>query len=378
MLNRFAVRPSRTSGGSHAWILRSDEYSWLLSPSTLATVAPKSLLPVAPYLKTPPQCRLSQKKRNPSRPSARAKRTPPMQTLSIASIFQALVLVRRRFPPQNPVTDFCCLVLHHDGPFDACAPSRNRHRTKAPVAAWSAQTRQAIEEDFKASKEAPHYEPPRKKVDAIAEAWGIHEPEPFEDFSAGGGNNDYRTHNTISRRSEETPPQSGRRREAARRSALPPPLPIFAPESDFVPPEPSPPLSSGNETGMKRSKSLIQRIRKMRETPNMPVNNGDVNGVQNTYESGGSGRPTHKSQNSFAGRLAGGGFREQLPPPQESDMYVPAERAVNKDLPRPPNINRANSGEKGYFEQIRFAEQPDLGRKRSLMQRVGVAVMGRK
>jgi hypothetical protein len=30
-------------------------------------------------------------------------------------------------------------------------------------------------------------EPPKKKVDAIAEAWGIHEPEPFEEFFAGGG-----------------------------------------------------------------------------------------------------------------------------------------------------------------------------------------------
>jgi len=103
---------------------------------------------------------------------------------------------------------------------------------------------------------------------------------------------------------------------------------------------------------MKRSKSLIQRIRRMRESPNMPLNNGDSNGV-NTYESGGSGRPNHKSQNSFAGRLAGGAIREQLPSPQEEDT--------------------ANSGE-GYFQQ-----QPDmLGRKLSLMQRVGDVVRGRK
>jgi len=103
---------------------------------------------------------------------------------------------------------------------------------------------------------------------------------------------------------------------------------------------------------MKRSKSLIQRFRRMRENPNMPMN-GDNNGAQNTYESGGSGRPNHKSQNSFAGRLAGGAIREQLPSPQEEDI--------------------ANSGE-GYFQQ-----QPDmLGRKLSLMQRVGDVVRGRK
>ena len=274
-------------------------------------------------------------------------------------------------------------VFHHDGPFDACAPSRNRHRIKAPMAAWSEQTKQAIEQDFQASKEAPRYEPPRKKVDAIAEAWGIHEPEPFEDFSAGGGHsNDYRPHHIIpARRSEEAP----RRREAPpRRTALPPPQPIFVPgaEAEFVaPPEPSPPLSPGG-AGMKRSRSLMQRIRRMRETPNMPVNNGDGNGVQNTYESGGSGYPNHKSQNSFSGRLAAGGAREQLPPPQENEMYVPAEVAKNKDLPRTPKTDSANSGEKGYFEQqIDATEQPPaigLGRKRSLMQKVGGVVKGRK
>ncbi|KAF9654311.1 hypothetical protein BDM02DRAFT_3182123 [Thelephora ganbajun] len=274
-------------------------------------------------------------------------------------------------------------MFHHDGPFDACAPSRNRHRIKAPMAAWSEQTKQAIEEDFRASKESPRYEPPRKKVDAIAEAWGIHEPEPFEDFSAGGGySNDYRPHHTnYSRRSEEAP----RRREAPpRKTTLPPPQPIFVAgtEADYIAPaEPSPPLSPGIGAGMKRSKSLMQRIRRMRENPNMPVNDGDSNDVQNAYESGGSGRPNHKSQNSFAGRLAGGGFREQLPSPQESDMYVPAEVTNNKDLPRTPNTNGANSGERGYFEQSDAAEQlpaTGLGRKRSLMQRVGGVVRGRK
>ena len=252
------------------------------------------------------------------------------------------------------------------------------------MAAWSEQTKQAIEEDFRATKEAPRYEPPRKKVDAIAEAWGIHEPEPFEDFSAGGGiSNDYRPH-TNSRRSEEIAPQSGRRREAApRRTALPPPQPIFVPGADaeYAVPLESPPLAPGEGAGMKRSRSLMQRFRRMRETPNMPVNSGDINGVQNTYESGDSGRPTHKSQNSFAGRLVGGGFREQLPPPPEIDTYVPPKVTKNKDLPRPPKINRANSGEKDYFERTDIAEQSlasGLGRKRSLLQRVGGAVKGRR
>jgi hypothetical protein len=248
------------------------------------------------------------------------------------------------------------------------------------MAAWSDQTKQAVEEDFKVIKESPRYEPPRKKVDAIAEAWGIHEPEPFEDFSAGGGHSyDYRPHHTISRRSEEAP----RRREPApRRVVLPPPQPIFVPGADaeFVAPaEPSPPLSPGSGAGMKRSKSLLQRIRRMRENPNMPVGGGDNNGVQNTYESGGSGRPNHKSQNSFAGRLVGEGIKEQLPSPQEEDMYVPAETTQTKDLPRLPNANSSNSGEKGYFEQTdEYLPATGLSRKRSLMQRVGGVVKGRK
>jgi hypothetical protein len=111
----------------------------------------------------------------------------------------------------------------------------------------------------------------------------------------------------------------------------------------------------------------------MRETPNMPVNTEDPNGVQTTYESGGSGRPNHKSQNSFAGRLVGEGIKEQLPPPQENDSYIPAEISKYKDLPSPPNS--PNSGEKGYFEQT---DAIDLGRKRSLMQRVGGVVRGKK
>lgn len=88
----------------------------------------------------------------------------------------------------------------------------------------------------------------------------------------------------------------------------------------------------------------------------MPVG-GDSDDVQTTYDSGGSGRPNHKSQNSFAGRLAGGGVREQLPSPQEEVT--------------------ANSGEAGYFDP----EQPPasgLGRKLSLIQRVGDVVRGRK
>lgn len=60
-------------------------------------------------------------------------------------------------------------------------------------------------------------------------------------------------------------------------------------------------------------------------------------------------------------RLAGGGIREQLPSPQEEDA--------------------ANPGEAGYFEQQTDFERPaasGVGRKISLIQRVGDVVRGRK
>jgi len=79
-------------------------------------------------------------------------------------------------------------------------------------------------------------------------------------------------------------------------------------------------------------------------------------------------------------RLVGEGVKEQLPPPQEEDTYVPAEAAKDKDLPRPPNTaNSSNSGENGYFDQTDdHLPATGLGRKRSLMQRVGGVVKGRK
>ena len=250
------------------------------------------------------------------------------------------------------------------------------------MAAWSEQTKQAIEADFRAPKQSPRYEPPKKNTDAaMAQAWGIFDPEPYEDFSAGGGqSNDSRLqYPSHSHKPEESP----RRRDSAqRRAALPPPQPIFVPgaDVDFIPPDASPPLSPGIGAGMsmKRSKSLLQRIRRMREKPNVPVANVDGDDVQTTYESGGSGYPNHKSQNSFPGRLAGGDFKEQLPSPQEEVTYVPDEAAKNKNLPRTPKINSGNPSEPNYFDQQTGTEQTGLGRKPSLMQRVGVVVRGRK
>ncbi|EIW64570.1 uncharacterized protein TRAVEDRAFT_106684, partial [Trametes versicolor FP-101664 SS1] len=204
-------------------------------------------------------------------------------------------------------------MFHHDGPFDACAPSRNRHRTKAPMLAWSAATEADREALASAREVQPRgyespgpspdiyvpYEAPKKKYDAIAEAWGIHEPEPFEDFSAGGGATSRpsgetpRSHgNSSSRRTkdgrdardvyreylDEHHPSPARRQPTTKR-ALPPPQPIFVPDSELDngnnPPSPTAggPVSPGLTP--RRNKSIMQRIRKMRDSPNVPVGQYD-------------------------------------------------------------------------------------------------------
>ncbi|KAI0801166.1 hypothetical protein C8Q74DRAFT_471616 [Fomes fomentarius] len=193
-------------------------------------------------------------------------------------------------------------MFHHDGPFDACAPSRNRHHNKAPMKAWSAgheADQRALANAQQVQPRSPDvfipYEAPKKKHDAIAEAWGIHEPEPFEDFSAGGGatsrpSGEYgRGTNGSGRRTkdgreardvyreylEENHPSPARR---PTKRNIPPPQPIFVPESDLDVNPPSP-TSAGPETpsgnAPRRNKSIMQRIRRMRDSPNVPVGNYD-------------------------------------------------------------------------------------------------------
>ncbi|KAF7797752.1 hypothetical protein EIP86_008952 [Pleurotus ostreatoroseus] len=307
-------------------------------------------------------------------------------------------------------------MFHHDGPFDACAPSRNRHRTRAPMLAWTG----AIEEDKTAlasareiaSAQSPYpspaiyapYEAPKKKHDAIAEAWGIHEPEPFEDFSAGGGyaggaHSEFATPNgSSSKRDKERTREKHRerledqsRRPQAKRSPIPPPQPIFVsgeePEGYNNPPSPTgAPASPG---APKRSKSLMHRIRKMRETPNVPPMQDDQAGMyeqdpsspSSAENAGGSHaqyaqRPTHRSQNSFLGRF-GGRRKDQLSPTDEAFVYVePQPTRREKSLPAPPTRNGGSSSSE-YQQEDYFTEgSGNLGRRTSLLKKVKGVVKG--
>ena len=249
------------------------------------------------------QTRLHQIKRK--HIAQKARRVPFMPMLLIVLIL--LVLVQVRLPRPGDFSLFTLyIVFHHDGPFDACAPSRNRHRTKAPMYAWTSinaedeevaaryrDKEEGVNSAAPALSYDPSYssdvsrsppatanyssyysEPPKKKVDAIAEAWGIHEPEPYEEFFAGGGDHDGPITNSNSMREARS---NGRRAREDLTShprgsnRIPPPQPIFVgdrPDPEAHSPQLQP-ISGGANIG--RNKSIISRIRKMRDSPNVPV-----------------------------------------------------------------------------------------------------------
>ncbi|KAJ7492682.1 Pal1 cell morphology protein-domain-containing protein [Mycena latifolia] len=282
-------------------------------------------------------------------------------------------------------------MFHHDGPFDACAPSRNRQKNRAPMMAWSAHPEDAPKEYNDNPYPSPHamaafsstdYEPPKKKVDAIAEAWGMHEPEPYEEFFAGGGGGNTPASSIYNgKESSRKTPDSSRPRAHARRSQLPPPMPIFVP--DGVTDNPTLPDSPGSPGSFpKRNKSLMHRIRKMRDAPNVPVNDDE-----SAPEANGE-RPTHRSQNSFLGRFGNNGranTTNMSPTSETSESYVFIEpKTAPKDLPPTPGsapTSPAEHSANGYFDDPE-ATPPSggggggLGRKTSLMKKVGRVVRG--
>lgn len=254
------------------------------------------------------------------------------------------------------------------------------------------------------------YEAPKKKHDAIAEAWGIHEPEPFEDFSAGGGfaggqTSEFNTPtgrngNHSSRRGkeprdrykdylEDSQPQV--RRQPTKRAPIPPPQPIFVPEADGDVPgamPPSPTAAPSSPGAPKRTKSLMHRIRKMRDAPNVPaqydeqIAGGERDGsppspTENSHSS--NARPTHRSQNSFLGKFSGAprAPREMPSPSDEAYVYVedPAMGRREKSLPRPPTSPK--DGPDGYFDGGYASAGGGLNRKTSLLKKIrGVAKGG--
>ncbi|KAH7104093.1 Pal1 cell morphology protein-domain-containing protein [Auriculariales sp. MPI-PUGE-AT-0066] len=329
-------------------------------------------------------------------------------------------------------------ALHHDGPFDACAPSRNKNKAKAPMSAWSprdeqefnvpsvpppndsrisprAQATMAAMASMAPGLDGPYgaarslgdsgpyprmpagnglsdwgTAPPKKRHDALAEAWGVHEPEPFEEFMAGGGEHsrpgsqpgsvrsgiegnskkgttlrDGREAREVYKDYLDDKPSS-RRREP--RTKLPPPAPIALPGSSGTFEDDS--LASnymassyGDESnGPKRSKSLLNRIRKGRATPNVPV-----------------GTPEERAN-------------EFIPSPGRAEFADTSDGPTSPGLPTlgPSGSPPRNSSEKKeeYFDRPGSASgvgampqspgQTGLGRKPSLMQKIRGAARGNK
>jgi hypothetical protein len=149
-------------------------------------------------------------------------------------------------------------------------------------------------------------EAPKKKVDALAEAWGIHEPEPYEEFFAGGGDHDGPITNSGSMREARSNGRRTREDLTSRprvANRIPPPQPIFVPNGggdDGQEPEAHSPQLSPTSGGANigRNKSIISRIRKMRDSPNVPVGFDETDAPDGGFsptptKCGGDGCPTH-------------------------------------------------------------------------------------
>ncbi|KAG9127375.1 hypothetical protein FRC07_014539 [Ceratobasidium sp. 392] len=304
-------------------------------------------------------------------------------------------------------------MFHHDGPFDACAPARNKNKTKAPMYAFDGDMplQQADGTDKRLSPLAqatilamkqspgsspyaavsglntnvssrdqppsPTYASSKKKSpkkSALAEAWGIAEPEPFEEFSAGRqsgyerdspmngsltsiNNSSARTGMTTRADAFSEYPDSSRPQPARRPSrALPPPQPIQLypefPEGDDPVAMSTAPSAYGRPGAPKRSKSLIQRFRKMRESPNAPP----MADYDDDVKQPGDVRLVPQ--------------RAPPIPDRGRDPYMridPGRGGRDKNLPVPPPSNAE------YFESQHAPVSPGgaaVNRKGSLMQKV--------
>jgi hypothetical protein len=276
-----------------------------------------------------------------------------------------------------------------------------------------------------------YYDPPKKKVDAIAEAWGMHEPEPYEDFSAGGGSGrpegdtpnssiyngreghrgpkrtkDGRDMREVYREYLDEGQQATQQQREARRmkrSTLPPPQPIFVPDANHQdilesPPLVSPPIGSPKGDAPKRNKSIMQRFRKMRDSPNVPMGNYEdaeqtppsPTSAENPSYSSAPVRPPHRQKDSFLGRF-GGGERGGGYPPKENISPSSDGYDQGKDLPATPFDRNGRStplGDQdgfGYFDdRITGSNNGHIspngapGRKTTILRKVKGVVKGTK
>ncbi|KAF8332386.1 uncharacterized protein EI90DRAFT_854120 [Cantharellus anzutake] len=186
-------------------------------------------------------------------------------------------------------------TFHHDGPFDALAPSRNRNNiAKAPMRAFNEEEAilaAAAPPDLASSLTHPHDTTgqllhPSGHEEHARRSVGKGGSRTFEEFSAGGyigpGSNGAPISNRIMNGDDAASRAKDLELAArnARRNAriAPPPQPIFLPGSEFAPTRSYDGPTSPNENPFtpdgrpKRNKSLINRFRRVRDNPNIPPN----------------------------------------------------------------------------------------------------------
>ena len=218
-----------------------------------------------------------------------------------------------------------------------------------------------------------------KRRETIADAWGKGEPEPFEEFFAGsvglavngaGETGLASAASSIYGGKEGQGNTNGKRRERPLRRPtknLPPPKPIFPPDEEVETPGAAAAIGMSTSPGLggpggpKRSRSLMHRIKKMREQPNVPVGYepgpSDEDPSSSSENQHGATRPSHRHQQSLLGK-----FGNRSP---TSPTFAEVEED-EKDLPGLPITPRSREQD-GYFSA---PPNSGLGRKTSIMQRV--------
>jgi hypothetical protein len=144
----------------------------------------------------------------------------------------------------------------------------------------------------------------------------------------------------------------------------------------------------------KRNKSLMQRFRKMRDSPNVPMGNHEEEqlppsptSVENSYpHSASPARPTHRQKDSFLGRFgggAGGNPKENISPTSDGSGY---DRG--KELPATPfdrdgaSTPLGDQDTLGYFDErigsSNGYSSPNggMGRKTTILRKVKGVVKG--
>lgn len=225
-------------------------------------------------------------------------------------------------------------MWHHDSPYDAVSPSRNAHTHKAPMKAFNeAPVNDSITNALSDEEREKRLREEKKQRNPLLEVWGKHEEEPWEAFSANA---------PIKRPSAVNDYQE---------SPLLPPKPIRKPSSRIPPPKPikiddivdlDKPIqidsnsrrhsSIGTSEPIKRSQSILKRWKSTRKASQSKVNSSSSD--------------------------------------DKSPSISPSPSNIEKSLPSPPKTNNADDSQSSPSKENTNVDQPLLGRKRSLMDKV--------